>query len=672
MSAEWIRRLAIIVFLLVFSALSPACHTAPAAQTPAVRAAALRDFDPGPVSEAFLARAQEYLEYCVASSGGNTFTQIARMELDEGPIHEQGVRDDLAFINERNDCSDFRMQALIRVLYQYAESPLLPAALLEEIRQTVLDFKYWIDEPGVDGMCYWSENHQILFHTSEYLMGQLFPDEIFSNNGMTGAEHAAKALPMVLDWLAWRARVGFSEWHSNVYYDEDMAPLVNLVDFAADDEVATRAAMVLDLLCFDIALNSHYGTFGTTHGRSYENDKKGGRGENTASASRLLFGEGIYNSRSSMSAVSLATSRRYHMPPVLEAIGGDHPEVLLDRERMSIDPADAAHYGLDYDDFESGMFFWGMGAYAHWRLIETTIRMAEEYNLWEGFFAPFEIAKYLLPFGILPALTRTFWPFGDGGMMSEVNSYTFRTPDYMLSCAQDWDPGLWGAQQHAWQATLDIDAVVWTTYPGGMPDDYMAGNWTGGFMPRAAQHENVLIAVYQFQPPTLPFVKMFPPYTHAYFPRAAFDEVVDCDHWVFGRKGDAYVALYSSTPPCWTTEGEEADQELVAHNRSNVWICEMGRQATDGPFEDFTGRILSAPVYVLGLKVFYQSPSQGWISFGWDGPFRVEGAIVELHDYPRYDNPYCNAPFESDTYLIEKEDLSLFLDFLAGERHIVE
>ena len=98
----------------------------------------------------------------------------------------------------------------------------------------------------------------------------------------------------------------------------------------------------------------------------------------------------------------------------------------------------------------------------------------------------------------------------------------------------------------------------------------------------------------------------------------------------------------------------------------------MGRQTNDGHFEEFAGRILSAPVFVLGLKVFYQSPSQGWISFGWDGPLRVEGSVVQLYDYPRYDNPYCYAPFESDTYLIEKGEQSLFLDFLTGERHIAE
>ena len=45
-------------------------------------------------------------------------------------------------------------------------------------------------------------------------------------------------------------------------------------------------------------------------------------------------------------------------------------------------------------------------------------------------------------------------------LREEVNAYTYRTPDTMLSSAQDWRPGYGGDQQHAWQATLGPDAVM--------------------------------------------------------------------------------------------------------------------------------------------------------------------------------------------------------------------
>ena len=51
--------------------------------------------------------------------------------------------------------------------------------------------------------------------------------------------------------------------------------------------------------------------------------------------------------------------------------------------------------------------------------------------------------------------------------MKEVNTYTYRTPDYMLSTAQDYRKSFGGDQHHIWQATLDDEAVCFTTHPGG-------------------------------------------------------------------------------------------------------------------------------------------------------------------------------------------------------------
>ena len=59
-----------------------------------------------------------------------------------------------------------------------------------------------------------------------------------------------------------------SEWLSNVYYEEDLYPLLNLVDFAPDEAVRTRAKMLVDQLALNMALNSYKGEFRATHGRT--------------------------------------------------------------------------------------------------------------------------------------------------------------------------------------------------------------------------------------------------------------------------------------------------------------------------------------------------------------------------------------------------------------------
>src|SRR5262245_57003200 len=164
----------------------------------------------------------------------------------------------------------------------------------------------------------------------------------------------------------------------------------------------------------------------------------------------------------------------------------------------------------------------------------------------------------------------------------------------MLSSALDYRPGAFGEQYHAWQATLDERAVVFTTHPRNLPergtewpdsDSY----WTGtGSMPRSAQDENVAIHLYapsfasQSGPPLDHFQSLAQ--THAYLPTEHFDEVVRAGRWTFARKGDGYVALYSWREPQWRaplpdefTNGLTRDFDLVAPGGpDNVWIVEVG------------------------------------------------------------------------------------------------
>ena len=56
-----------------------------------------------------------------------------------------------------------------------------------------------------------------------------------------------------------------------------MTPLLNLADFAQDSEIATRATMILDVMFFDMGVDSFRGTYGTSHGRTYPGQVISGR-----------------------------------------------------------------------------------------------------------------------------------------------------------------------------------------------------------------------------------------------------------------------------------------------------------------------------------------------------------------------------------------------------------
>ncbi len=623
----------------------------------AATAAGASEYASTPVPEGYAQRREQYLAYHAESPGNGANSELMRLELGLHP-DESLIHGALDTIDARHDCADFRLHPVLRMLYAYADTNLLSEGLLARARGSVLGFKYWPDEPGKDSMCTWSENHHILFSAGGYLAGQLYPDETFTNSGETGAEKMARFRPGVVRWLDLRYRTGFSEWLSNVYYDEDIAGLLSLIDFADDEEVAAKATMVLDLMLLDIALNQFRGTFGSTHGRSYLGSKTDGGSEATRSLTRLLFGMNGF-SIGNQAATSLAVSRRYRAPTVIQAIAQDVDRAEMEnRQRSGIRLEEAERWGLDYDRLEDGMTFLSLEAYSHPLTIELMTRMLDEYDWWDNrFFAGFKSQRKMLRvagrLGLLPTLARTFERDITRNTRTEASIYTYRTPDYMLSSAQDHRKGYGGDQQHIWQATLGKDAVCFTTHPARIHDE-SPNYWTGsGSLPRVAQVKNVALILYDISTRPGLYITHRMKFTHAWFPRAKFDEILSRGKWTFGRQGDAYLALWSRNATRWAADGEWADVELSAYGKQSIWICELGRRATDGEFEEFVTRIEDAALATYGLHAIYDSPSQGRLEFGWNGALTQDGGAVQIGDYPRYDNPYMRVAFPAEGVAVE-------------------
>ena len=228
-------------------------------------------FSREPIAATFEERRQLYYEWALgeetSDERGGVWTDIVKLQAGATSVNPVSLQDALDFVNERQDPSDFAMTSLIRLYYLEAGSGKLTAEQEAAIKAAILDSKYWPDEPGQSYVEMWTENHQILNHSNEYLAGQMFPDEVFSNNGETGAWHMEHARGLFLEWIDLRAKAGFSEWDSETYYPEDLAPLLNLVDFSQDDEVATLAAMMADVILFDIEVDSFYGHYAPSAGR---------------------------------------------------------------------------------------------------------------------------------------------------------------------------------------------------------------------------------------------------------------------------------------------------------------------------------------------------------------------------------------------------------------------
>ncbi len=571
---------------------------------------------------------------------------------------------------------NWRLPALLWLLLKYRRSRHLGAELLERIRRAVLAAKYWMDEPGEDQECYFTENHQVLFHVCEYLAGQTFPDATFSNNGRDGRWHRRHAREHLDRWLDWRGRFGFSEWKAIGYYDADLYALLTLHEFADDEALRTRAAALCDLILFEVAMHSHEGDFGCTHGRAAPYAVVRGHVGKLAVVGSVLWGVGRQDCEFSMAAVLLCCGS-YRLPEAVRAVALDRRAELEVRERNSLNVEDAAAHGVDPARPENAMFFWGNQTYDHREVIDVsrevcpfpTYFMAERIDAWSEHYRLGEAAGQPID------------PDPDYTALTEANVYTYRTPHYMLSCAQDYRRGRPGMSQHIWQATLGGGAIVFTTHPGTLALDGRPSYWHGnGFLPKAVACRNVLVCIYRTPPDRTHLLC-----THAYFPRHLFDEVADAGPWVFGRKGEGYVALFSLRPARW----KPPDPEMVARmlrpheghagaadtpcdrfagGHSNVWICELGHAATHGSFRDFREAIEAARVQGDHHAVAYESPSLGTVATGWDRPLTVGGRAVRTRGYQRFETPYCRSAFGAGAYEIACDGRRVRLDLAAGAR----
>jgi hypothetical protein len=638
------------------------------------------EFTTRPFEPSYMARWESLMQFILdnpAPTNTNApYYELARLVAGGTPHHGVFIAA-LDYIDARLDCADFTLHAILRLLYQFGKHPAISPEVQERAQKTVLGFKYWPDEPGIDSMCTWTENHYILFTSAAYLAGQLYPQMVFDNSGQTGEQKMALNRPRILQWMNLRFFTGFSEWLSHVYYDEDLVALLSLVDFCQDPQIQTRAAMIIDLLLLDMALNHFNGVFGSTHGRSYEDNKKWAALESTSSTHKLLFGRGAFSELDMMSAIAFALSSKYRAPEVLYEIANDQDrEEMLNRQRMGIRLDQADWWGLKPRGLEDGMGLLTLEAYLHPFTANLFIKMLDAFNWWDNeFFSDFRARRGLLKFlrfsRLLPVVARLYEKDVCRNTREEVNLYTYRTPDYMLSSAQDYRPGYGGDQQHIWQATLGPDAVCFSTHPArrsGKTPNYWAGS---GSLPRVAQIKNVLIAVYRITRTPALYVPNELFYTHAWLPRDHFDEVIERDGWIFARLHQGYLALLSQHPYEWhELPGEDQNREVIVRSPRNIWICELGRAAADGDFETFMGRILAASVTFRNSRVTYHSPSQGLIEFGWKGPLRHESREISLQDYPRYGNPYVQAAFPSEQIEVSLDERNMRLDWLNADRQV--
>lgn len=264
------------------------------------------------------------------------FAQLAAMACGKTELLDEAAIDQtLRYINARYDCADFAMHGVLRFYLKYAHHPAVSEGLRQRMKECILGFKYWVDEPGKSLMYTRSENHEMLFYSAEYVAGMAFPTEEFTNSRQNGLFHALKGRMNAEHWIREKGHYGFTEWHSNTYYEEDMLALLNIYDFGEENGLLRQLArQLLDLIVLFIASNSHHGVMATTHGRCYEPALMHPATESMSRINYLLFGMPRRLTKTlSIGAVALADSA---YRPISIGVKMAACETLETRTRMGL------------------------------------------------------------------------------------------------------------------------------------------------------------------------------------------------------------------------------------------------------------------------------------------------------------------------------------------------
>lgn len=465
------------------------------------------------------------------------------------PQDEAEIYKSLDQIESRMDCSDFVASGLLRLLKLYP----VEEALGKRCREVFLNYRYWMDQEGSDGMCFWSENHSLLFFGCAYIAGQLYPDDLFSKSGMTGRELKELSGIRLYDWLKDALEIGFDEFNSGGYAAVTFAGLLNVIDFCEEElsEMASRAA---DALLKSVAVQCFHGVNISPMGRVYR--------------------EVLYPMEQDIQAL-------------IQLIDPAAPDKFCEW----ISPLFHTRYRLPYD---------------------LSHDMKEELSLiYPQANALISLEKrknYILTSVQSPrndGIVRTWEPIKDQELGSTVG--TFRYVKSLNECfhgTTQFEPGVYGYQQHMWYAALANDTLIFVNHPGTSCDaaSMRPGYWFGnGIMPLLAQRKNILYCIYQI-PEKHPIS-----FTHLFWPGARMDEQAKEDGWIAGRKNDGYAAVWCSQ------ELTEYDDQLSgceyrANGRSMAYLCVCADRDEYAYLESFLkGCKALVPLYDQNRGVLYTS-----------------------------------------------------------------
>jgi hypothetical protein len=465
-----------------------------------------------------------------------------------------------------------------------------------------------------------TENHWCLYHSSLFLASELWPGLAGSEwfNGKSSSENFADTKEYLLSWMALTTSLGQGEFDSPTYLPEYVIPMTLLAQFARDEEIRTRAGMMLDYLLLDFALDHLDGMYLGGNARDGATTVYLPRTAPAADFAWLYFGAG---EKFHSGWLLLPAVASYRPPEIIYRIATDRSAPYISRER---------------------------------KRVRNVIRHGTEKN------PPVYKYSYVTSDYGLSSL--------QGGILQPIQQHTWSVR-YKDTASASTIFGLhpyWSGSELS-MFFPEEDKVLISLVAGSKQTYNKDTKWTGGSpFERIFQDRNTLIALYDIEPGTTS------EHIDAFFPKALDERIVDPSGWILCKAGATYVGWYSLRPGEWLSLPEdEGNHRFRSHAHRNGYVVEVRSQRECGSFERFCvacrGVKPRFTAYEDRIAVDYRTIDGRRMTFAYPESRAVNGRPVRYIDWKLFDSPFAGSEVNSRRVTIRYKGRTRVLDFNTGQ-----
>lgn len=515
----------------------------------------------------YLARQNTYIDTSLMNNQGN---KLCLQAFRNVPIDSLALDSFLAVLPQRST-QDFQIVELIRVLF-FSDS------LYDDRILSVLDtLPFWINNGDVTRN-FWSENHMIMWMSSEWLLHERYGRPIDST-----------LYPRIVHYLELKEEYGFYEFFSSTYAPYSLSGIINLYDFAEDSTIKELAKGAAQRLLKDLMIPTNdLGVFYPAAGRNYPGKYDKPYGQNHSSLIYLLTGFGEQPTKSTHAGAFLATSTL----PI---------DVVRDSWTSSLDTMFTVGHTIesgflihsDMTPLDRLIFQWSSTGYAHPSIIQETFQLLSDSNFWGH--KDWEIVEPLSAItpASAPSVAELLGVITLSTPISGHDIKVFKNKSVGLMSIADLLKGKVGFQKWPVAATVGTTSVftqsgdVNLTWGDRNPDVQHT------HLPFVEQESNLALIMYRPEPiPDL--VNLFASdlfedkEVSLFWDEDAYDEEIEDGNWLMGRQGENYVAVRRSCTEMvntwWACETEGGQ----------TWIIMVGDSSMYGNFNNFQNIVAQA------------------------------------------------------------------------------